>query len=179
MAKHGYIIETRIASKNVDAYNRTAQCTEDVDGGALLELGEMKGDVFTATLVKATGKMGLWMAYNPSEHYTVVGDKVFAGLSADPRDYTNVKDRPIDIFKPQAGVDLVGFTTGNIKDEDISNLTVGKYLEMDATGKWTKKDSPTDSTTSFKVVQIKTIPMPQAKIGNEAVKVWICECAQN
>ncbi len=178
MAKHGYIIETRLASKNVDAYNRTAQCAEDVDGGALLELTEMKGDVFTATKVKEGNKKGLWMAYNPSEHFTDVNGKMFAGLSADPRDYTNVKNRPMDVFKLQVG-DLVGFTEGNVKSADVASLTVGKFLEADASGQLAKKDSATANTTSFKVVQAKTIPMPQAKIGHEAVKVWICECVQN
>ncbi len=179
MAKKGYIIETRIAAKNVDAYNRTALCEADLDGGALVELGEMKGDAFTATQVKATGKVGLWMAYNPSEHYTVVDDKYFAGLSADPRDYTNIKNRPLDIFKLQVG-DLVGFTAGNIKSSDLGSVVVGDYLEPEAGGQLARKQtSPTEATTSFKVVQVKTIPMPQAKIGMEQVKVFIAECAQN
>ena len=179
MAKKGYIIETRIAAKNVDSYNRTAQCDENLDGGALVELGEMNGDVFTATQVKATGKTGLWMVYNPSEHYTDVDGKLFAGLSADPRDYTNIKKRPCDVFKPQVG-DLIGFTAGNIKEGDVGSLAVGSYLEPEAGGQYAKKDSaPTASTTSFLIKQIKTIPMPQSKIGMEEVKVYIAECVQN
>ena len=180
MAKKGYIVESRIAATNVDSYNRTAVCANsDVDGGVLLELGDMTGDVFAGTIVTATGKTGLWMAYNPSEHFTDVNGKIFAGLSADPRDYTNLKGRPIDVFKPQVG-DLVVFTEGNIATASVAGLTKGDYLEPGANGQFVKKaGSPTASTTSFKVQKVGTMPFPQAGIGQEAAKTWLCECVQN
>lgn len=113
--------------------------------------------------------------YNPSEHFTKVGDKIFAGLSADPRDYTNLIGRNGDAFKPQVG-DIIGLTDGNIKaDETVAE---GKYLEQGADG-YVVKTSPTASTTSLKVIKIETLPFPQAGIGMEFAKLYLCEVVYN
>lgn len=171
----GYIIESRISAKDVDALNRSAVATTDVDGGTLVTLGELEDGVFKAT--KATSGQGLWMAYNPSEHLTKVGDKLFAGLSADPRDYTNLANRTMDVFKPQVG-DLIGLTDGNFKAGESAKAVVGKYVEQGASG-YEMKESATASTTSLLVKEIVEVPMPKDGIGNEFVKVHICEVAQN
>lgn len=174
MAK-GYMIEKRISAKDVEALNRSAKSATDIDGGALVSLGAYADGVFTAT--KATSGQGLYMAYNPSEHFTEVNGKIYAGLSKDPRDYTNLANRTFDVFKPQVG-DLVGITDGNIKEADISKVQEGKYLEQGADG-YEVKTSATASTTSLKVIAIETLPFPQAGIGMEFAKLYVCEVAQN
>lgn len=176
MAKYGYMIESRISAKDVEALNRTAQSTTDVDGGTLVSCGEYKDGVFTVT--KSTEGKGLWMAYNPSERLTRVGDNVFAGLTADARDYTNLAKRPMDIFKPQAGVDIVTLTDGNIKEADRANVQVGKFLEQGAEG-FEVKEQATADTTSLKVIEVITLEFPQAGIGMEFAKGYVCEVAQN
>lgn len=170
---NGYIVEARISAKDVEALNRTATCTEDVAGGTLVALSTLKDGVFTAT--KATSGQGLWMAYNPTEHLTVVGDKVFAGLSKDPRDYVNVKNRPFDVFKPQVG-DIVTLTVGNIKPSET--VQVGSYLEQGADG-FEVKESATASTTSLLVKEVGVMQFPQAGIGMENATTYVCEVAQN
>ena len=56
----------------------------------------------------ATGSLGdLWIAYNPEVKYTYVNGKVYAGLSADARDYTNVAGEVFDAFKPKKGDEIV------------------------------------------------------------------------
>ena len=179
MAK-GYMIEKRISAKDVEALNRSAICSTNVDGGTLVSVGAYSNGVWTVT--KATSGQGLWMAYNPSEHLTKLDDgKIFAGLSADPRDYTNLANRPMDIFKLQAGVDVVALTDGNIKSTDIASVEVGKFLEQGNEG-FEVKSVATASTTSLKVVAIETMPFPNAdttSIGMEFAKVYICEVAQN
>ena len=112
MAKKGYIIEGRIMAKDVESLNRSATCSTAVDGGKLVSLGALSNGLFTATIT--TSGTGLWMAYNPSEHlFDVNGDgtKLVAGgsISADPRDYTNIANRPFDVFKPQIG-DIIKIT---------------------------------------------------------------------
>lgn len=175
MAKKGYMIEGRIQAKDVEALNRTAVSTADVDGGTLVALSTYADGEFTAT--KATSGEGLWMAYNPSEHFTKVGDNIYAGLSQDPRDYTNLAGREFDVFKPQVG-DIVALTDGNIKEADIVNVAVGKYLEQGADG-YEVKTNATASTTSLKVIAVEVLPFPQAGIGMELAKKYLCEVANN
>jgi hypothetical protein len=176
MAKKGYMIESKISAKDIDALNRSAKASVDVDGGTLVELGAYADGVFTAT--KASGaKTGLWMAYNPSEHLVEVNGKLIAGesISPDPRDYTNIKDRVFDVFKPQVG-DIVSLTDGNLADSQT--VSVGKFLEQGASG-YEVKASATASTTSLKVIAVENLPFPQAGIGMEFAKKYICEVAQN
>ena len=172
MAK-GYIIEANIAAKNIEALNRTAQCNVDIDGGTLVSLGAFADGVFTAT--KASSGEGLYMAYNPTEHLTEVDGEVYAGLSKDPRKYTNIKDRPFSVFKPQIG-DIIVFTDGNLASGQVP--VKDQYLEQGATG-LEKKESATDATTSFKVLEIGTLPFPQKGIGMEFAKKYVCECVNN
>ena len=171
----GYIIEKRIMAKDVESLNRSAVCSADVDGGKLVSLGALSNGLFTATVT--TAGTGLYMAYNPSEHLIKVGTKLIAGgsISADPRDYTNLATRAIDVFKPQVG-DLVGFTAGNLKTGETP--TVGSFLEQEAGG-LVVKVSATTATTSFKVVAIETLQFPQAGIGMENASVYVCECVAN
>ena len=176
MAKHGFIYETQISAKDVDALNRYAKASVDVDGGTLVALGAIaEGDAFTATKATDGENGGLWIAYNPSEQLTKVGDNVYAGLSADPRDYTNIANRIFDVFKPVKG-DIVGFTAGNIKTGET--VEVGKFLEIGASGLEVKASATAD-TTSFKVIRIESVPFPQASIGNEYADKYVCEVVFN
>lgn len=175
MAKKGYMIEKRISAKDVEALNRSAVSTTNIDGGALVALGAYADGVFTAT--KATSGQGLYMAYNPSEHFTEVDGRIYAGLSKDARDYTNLANRTFDVFKPLVG-DLVAVTDGNLKAGEDAKVQVNKFLEQGADG-YEVKASATASTTSLKVIAIETIPFPQAGIGMEFAKSYLCEVAQN
>ena len=179
MAKKGFIYETQIAAKDVDALNRFAVASVDVDGGTLVALGAKTDDVFAATKATNGEDGGLWMAYNPSEHLTKIGDNIYAGeeLNVDPREYTNLANRTFDVFKPQVG-DLIGFTAPNIKASDISSVAVDKYLEIGADGLEVKASATAD-TTSFKVVGIEDIPFPTAGIGYEVAKKYVAECVFN
>ena len=174
MAK-GYIIEGRISAKDNEALNRSAVCSADVDGGKLVSLGALSNGLFTATVT--TSGTGLWMAYNPSEHLIKVGTKLVAGetITSDPRDYTNIATRPLGVFKPQVG-DIIKFTDGNIKTGET--VTAGSFLEQEAGG-LVVKVSATTATTSFKVLAIDTLQFPQAGIGMENAKVYVCECVAN
>ena len=98
---NGVIVESRIQATNIDALNRTAQAEIAVAGGGLVALtasATQGNEVWTAAAPASGTLGGLWIAYNPAEHLTVVGDKVFAGLSEDPRDYVNVANRPFDCY---------------------------------------------------------------------------------
>lgn len=174
---HGFIIESqKFMAKDVDALNRSAVATADVDGGAIVTLGGLNDDgVFVATVATSGTGGNVWMAYNPSEHYTEVNGRVYAGLSVDPRDYTNLANRTMDVFKPMVG-DIIILTEGNI----ASGQTVaeGSYLEMGASG-YEVVASATASTFSLKVLEVGTQPFPQAGIGEDFEEKYVCEVAYN
>ena len=153
MARHGFMIEKRINAKDVEALNRSAKSVADIDGGMLVKLGEYADGVWNVT--KATEGEGLYMAYNPSEHFTNVNGRLFVGLTKDPRDYTNLAGRTFDIFKLTKG-DIVGITAELIKASDVATVAKGKFLEQGADG-YEKKDSATASTTSLKVIDIENM----------------------
>lgn len=178
MARHGFMIEKRISAKDVEALNRSAKSVADVDGGMLVQLGEYADGVWNVT--KSTEGEGLYMAYNPSERLTNVNGKLFAGLTKDPRDYTNLAGRPFDVFKLTKG-DIVGITAELIKAEDVASVEKGSFLEQGADG-YENKATATASTTSLKVIDIETLPFPNngdGSIGMEFAKLYICEVEQN
>lgn len=176
MAKKGYIIESKLSAKDVGALKLSAVATTDVDGGTLVSVAGINSDgLYVAT--KATSGAGLYMAYNPSEHLTAVDGNFYAGLSKDPRDYTNIANRPMDLAKLVVG-DRVTLTAGNIKTADVASVAVGKFLEQGSTG-YEVKDSATASTTSLEVLAVNEIPFPQKGIGMEFAKGYFCRVAQN
>lgn len=172
MAK-GYMIESKIQAKDIEALNGTGTCSTDLDGGTLVSLGAYSKGV--VTLTKSASGQGLAMVYNPSEHLTKVGNEVYAGLTVDPREYTNISGRPVDYFIPKVG-DKVILSDGNLAANQT--VTVGKYLEQESGG-FTVKASATTATTSFKVLEVQSIPFPQKGIGNEYANGYLVECVAN
>ena len=182
MAK-GVIVESRIQATNIDALNRTAKAAVDVAGGGLVALtasGAQGNEVWTAAAPASGTLGGLWIAYNPSEHFTKVGDKFFAGLSADPRDYANIAGRPFDCFKPVVG-DEIDITIDCV-DASGSSVVAGDFLESKA-GQTTftrvaASSNATAGSTAFKVEYVGTAPFPAGSIGMEQVKIFRCVCVQ-
>lgn len=182
MAK-GVIVESRIQATNIDALNRTAKAAVDVAGGGLVALtasGAQGNEVWTAAAPASGTLGGLWIAYNPSEHLTKVGDKFFAGLSEDPRDYVNIAGRPFDCFKPSVG-DEIDITVDCV-DASGSSVVAGDFLESKA-GQTTftrvaASSNATAGSTAFKVEYVGTAPFPAGSIGMEQVKMFRCVCVQ-
>ena len=179
---YGVIVESRIQATNIDALNRTAQATVDVAGGGLIALtpsGVQGNEVWTAE--EPSDELGgLWIAYNPAEHLTKVGDKFFAGLSKDPRDYANIADRPFDCFKPEVG-DEIDITVDCV-DDTADDVVAGDILESKA-GQTTftrvaAAPGATEGSTAFEVEYVGVAPFPMAGIGMEQVKMFRCRCIQ-
>lgn len=177
MAKHSFLIESNIQAKDIDALNYYAVADIDVDGGALVKITAptKKGnDVWTAT-APATGDLkDLAIAYNPSEKYLNIGEKVYAGLSltVDQRDYTNIKKHTFTVFKPQIGdeIDIPAYAIdGN------ASLVEGDFIEaQDGSTAFVRVASASGSTAdtlSFVVDSVWNTTFPQAEIGDEKVKM--------
>lgn len=180
---NGVLIESMIQAKNIDALNRSVICADaDVAGGGLIALtaptvqGE---DRWTASVPNAT-LGGLWIAYNPEVRYTEVNGKLYAGLSADDRDYTNIKGHTFDAFKPKVGDEIV--VTIDTVDESGAQTVAGDFLEGKA-GQTTfqriaKNTGKTAGSTSFEIEWVGSVDFPQAGIGIEKVKAIKAVCVQ-
>lgn len=179
---NGVIIESRISATNDDALNRFCVSVNDVAGGALIALTAptKQGDEnWVATTPVAGALSDLWIAYNPSERLTEVNGKMFAGLSADPRDYVNIKNRPFSAFKPVKGNQIV-ITADCIDSTD--DLVAGDFLQAKA-GQSTftrvaKATGATANTTAFQVEWAGVLPFPKAGIGMEYAPAYKIVCVQ-
>lgn len=178
---YGFIIEKDIAAKNVDAWNRSViNTTEDVPAGAPLVLTapEKAEEPWTAAKPSAGTLGDVWVAYPSSEALAGWSGNVYAGLSADPRDYTNLKGRPFDAFKVQKH-DIVGFTKDCFDSSLTNSTTVGTYFETKADQyEWTCTATATAGSTAFKIISNGTLPFPAAQdtIGLSQYQFVVGEC---
>lgn len=179
---YGVLIESMIQAKNIDALNRSVKANIDVDGGNLIALTaptEQGNDVWTAS-APTTGKLGnLWIAYNPCVKYTVVNGKKFAGLSADNRDYTNIKGEVFDAFKPVVGDEII--VTIDDVDDTGASAVAGDILESkNGQTKFTRVAGGTATTgsTAFQIEWVGTVDFPKAGIGIDKVKAFKAVCVQ-
>ena len=179
---YGVLIESMIQAKNIDALNRSVKAEIDVDGGNLIALTaptEQGNDVWTAS-APITGKLGnLWIAYNPCVKYTVVNGKKFAGLSADNRDYTNIKGEVFDAFKPVVGDEII--VTIDDVDATGASAVAGDILESkNGQTKFTRVagGTATSGSTAFQIEWVGTVDFPKAGIGIDKVKAFKAVCVQ-
>ena len=181
---YGVLIESMIQAKNIDALNRSVKAEVDIDGGNLIALTApttQGNDVWTAAK-PATGSLGgLWIAYNPEVKYTFVNGKVYAGLSADARDYTNVAGEVFDAFKPQIGDEIV-ITKDCVAADDVASVVAGDFLEaVDGEATFARVAAGTGATegsTAFEVEWVGSVEFPKAGIGVEKVKAFKAVCVQ-
>ena len=179
---YGVLIESMIQAKNIDALNRSVKAEIDVDGGNLIALTaptEQGNDVWTAS-APITGKLGnLWIAYNPCVKYTVVNGKKFAGLSADNRDYTNIKGEVFDAFEPVVGDEII--VTIDDVDATGASAVAGDILESkNGQTKFTRVagGTATSGSTAFQIEWVGTVDFPKAGIGIDKVKAFKAVCVQ-
>lgn len=180
---YGVLIESMIQAKNIDALNRSVTSAIDVAGGGLIALTAptaQGNDVWTAA-APASGTLGdLWIAYNPEVKYTQVNGKVYAGLSADLRDYTNLAGEVYDAFKPKVGDEIVITVDG--VDATSSSAVAGDILESKAgQTTFTRIAAGTGATagsTAFKIEWVGAVDFPKAGVGIDKVKAFKAVCIQ-
>ena len=180
---YGVLIESMIQAKNIDALNRSVTSAIDVAGGGLIALTApttQGDDVWTAAAPAADSLGGLWIAYNPEVKYTKVNGKVYAGLSADLRDYTNLAGEVYDAFKPKVGDEIV--VTVDAVDSTSSSAVAGDILESKAgQTTFTRVAAGTGATagsTAFEIEWVGSIDFPKAGVGIEKVKAFKAVCVQ-
>ena len=153
-----------------------AACTSDKSGSDTTAASDTKTDTATAP---AAGKLtNLWMAYNPSYHVVTtpnIPNGQFAGLSIDPRAFTNPMNRTFSIFKP-VKYDNIVVSVDAVSGENIARGTI---LEGAANSTLlTKVAQHTAGNTAFVVEWQGVLPFPQAGIGNDFYTGYKIECIE-
>ena len=180
------LVQTHVMAMDVDALNRVGVAESNVENGTALVCGVQSSNagqkhVFSVAPASAVAK-DLWMAYSPEVVATVDGSLVFKGLDADPRHFTNLANKPFDMFKPVAGVDLIQVTKDFFAENyDPDTITGATYVEIQADGSFKAVASPTSSFggLQFKIFAKEPIIIGNGTIGGEAVDAWILECTNN
>lgn len=172
------LLQTQVAAMNVDSYNIDAICTTaDIMNGSVFQRGALstvsgQGELFTVVQPAAgNGLKNLWMAYSPEivEIKTANGN-IYKGLSQDPRDFTNLQNRPFNAYKPQVG-DLITITTDGITG-GLSALTVNQYAVATANSYQLSPAAAAIAGLSYQVLS-KT---ETVVIGGERVAAALLKC---
>lgn len=118
---HNVIIKRAVAGFNVDSYNRTVVADTDIDNGGVFALTRTDAQDlrWTASYAANASATGLWMATSPEVMYV----NKEAGLSVDPRDFTNKAGRSIDATLLVKG-DVIEMTGEGIADIDTKDYLV-------------------------------------------------------
>lgn len=132
------VIKSRVAAYNVDAYNRTAVCAEDIENGCVFKLtkysvNEDESMVWQAEQASATDT-GLWMATSPE--VVIIRDGMgveYKGLNVDPRAFVNYAGNMIDATKLIPG-DIIEMTCANITNADTMEYLVPDTANFKLTG---------------------------------------------
>jgi hypothetical protein len=177
------LVLSRIAADNVDAYNRSAICSEDVMNGTVVTLesgfSETAGKefVWTATPLDDADKHAqYWMACAPEVNVLADGSLLYKGISVDPRNYTNVKNTEFDVFSVQIG-DCVQISTPFFANEQ-GPATIGataKFVEYTADTGWKAIATATSAYTGLRFAIRKAMPFA---IGTDSEPGWILERVQ-
>lgn len=157
------LIKSGYAALNVDNWNRTVVCEEDVPNGAVFALSEYSTDADSKIVWKA-GKpaadaKNLWMASSPEVVITTLPDGTeLKGIDNNIRDFVNIKGHPIDAFKL-----IEDDVLTIVPDEKNTTMATAKYLVPDA-GKFALKAKTT--TAPIAGMYLKALGATTAHIGD-------------
>lgn len=186
---YGYLIEQAIAAHNVDAWvDSVINNDMNLDGGSLVWLSKEEEDfaLYTANVPDTDHLEGLYIVLNPTEHLTEIEmvrantAEHFAGLSRDPRVYTNLKGRPADADRLSIG-DKIRITKDCL-DSTVAPETVvkGDFLHaIDGSVKFGRTAAATGApadTTTFIVDEVTVQPFPQPGIGRDEYLAFDLRC---
>lgn len=172
---YGIMLPVQVASKDVDAWTRSAVCASAVENGTLVVLtgksttaGE--GEVFTAVLpTTANGLTGVWMVGEPE---VVLTAGKYKGLDSDVRNFRNEATKMFTVFKPQLG-DLIMMSadcfSAAFSSNTHANCTDG------ANGKLVWGNSQVSSVFSVKYLSTNYISIGTGAVDNQRVVSYLVE----
>lgn len=169
---HNVIIKRAVAGFNVDSYNRTVVADVAMDNGCVFTLSrEEANDLrWTPSIAAAASTTGLWMATSPEVMYV---DKS-AGLSVDPRDFTNKAGKSIDATLLVKG-DIIEMT-----GEGIADIATSDYLVADAGVSFGLKASGSAAEGfTLKKIGTSTLKIGDGAIAPQPVATYVYEVVNN
>lgn len=180
------LVQTHVMAMDVDALNRVGVASTNVENGTALVCNGQSSDAsqkHVFSVAPATGvAKDLWMAYSPEVNSIISGSNEYRGLDVDPRNFVNIANRPFDMFKPVAGVDLIQVTKDFFAEGyDPDTVSGATYVEIQADGTFKAVASATSSFggLQFKIFSKQPIIIANGAIGGEGVDAWILECTNN
>lgn len=158
------LIKNGYAALNVDNWNRTVVCEEDVPNGAVFALSEYSTDADSKIVWKAgkpvANAKNLWMASSPEVVITTLPDGTeLKGIDNNIRDFVNIKGHPIDAFKLVED-DVITIVPS---DTNATTMATAKYLIPEADKFALKAETATEPTAGM---YLKALGATTAHIGN-------------
>lgn len=166
------VIKTMTQSYNIDAYNRTAVCEEDIENGCVFELksySEVDGEgmVWKAEKPTADTAKGLWMATSPEVVITKGFDGAeYKGLTQDPRAFVNIAGKMIDAIYLAPG-DIIEMTCDGISDADTNG-----YLVIDANKFKLKSNASATTGLSLRKIGTSRLHIGQAGVAKAPIPTY-------
>ena len=178
---HAILISTKMAAKNIDAYNRSAICAADVDNGWLVYLDGIYDpsvdgydEVFHAKAPASGSLTNLWMAVSPEN---VLTDSKYLGLDPDVRNFTNSASKVFDVKYLHPGDQF------EISAQGLTGTAESAFAVAQATsgcGKWLWSAAPSGSLTSAKYLATNYISIGTGSaIGSQRVSSYLFEVLYN
>jgi len=171
MANHGILIQSNVASKNIDSLNRRAKSALDLDNGNVVALNGVsvvygEGLVWNAIAPASALPAGLWMVSEPE----VVMTAGYKGLDPDPRHFYNVAGTILTINKTRKN-DLVRLT-----DENFSNASsVGTFVNVTSGSAILAFAAISTAATIGYVVDVEPLSIAMGTPGNSRVNTYKIE----
>lgn len=170
MAYHGLLNMDAMQAMNVDALNRSAIGSADLDNGNAVVLATVsstagEGEVWTATQPATATLAGCWIVADPE---VVVTGAKYKGLDPDPRNFFVPSGQVFRAVKPQLG-DIVelnaeAFTAGAGAGSAYANLEDGSYKFIWAAG--------VGGGLSLKLIGTTYISLADGSIGTQRVTMY-------
>lgn len=186
MANRTVLVPTSITAENVKSRNRVGVSTVDVENGTPLVCGGLSTNPkkrFVFEVEPATDvEQGLWMSYSPESIYTRDDRAEFGNIQADVREFYVKAGDNIDMFKPEAGVDLIQVSIDFFADNlDPDTVTGATYVEISSAGEMEAVVSATANFAGlqFKILTKEPIVIATGALGGEGYDAWILECTNN
>lgn len=168
------------ASKNVDAWVRSAVCASDLENGNLVKLTTRsttagEGEVFTAvTPSTSNGLTDLWIAFEPEIVRTFSGSSEYRNIDPDPRNFLIKAAKVFSVLKPQLGdiyrVSADWFSGSKGASDTHANATdsTGGFFPVWGT-------SQTSSVLSFKLLATTYFSIGTGNIDNQRITAYDVE----
>ncbi len=176
---HAVLVQTKVAAKDIDSFNRPAVCADALDNGNVVVLATEntggtygQSEVWDATKPATATLSGCWMVYEPEVVLTVSGTKEYKGINPDPQDFYLPIGQIFTAFKPRIG-DIIlltadGFDTGSGAASAFANAADASYKLL-----WA---SSVGAGLAFKYIATSYISLGSGAIDNQRVVAYKLQC---